>query len=236
MALIECKNLSFSYDGNIVLEGVNFALDKGDYLCIVGENGAGKSTLIKGLLGLKPASSGNIFMQKGLESKYIGYLPQQTQVQKDFPANVYEIVLSGCLNRLGFLPFFTKKERNIAEENIAKLGIEDLKSACYRDLSGGQQQRVLLARALCAGKDLLLLDEPVAGLDPLVSHEMYQVISKINCEMQTTLIMVSHDINTAIDYANKVLHLKRSQIFFGSTDEYKKTAIAKKFLGGGSVD
>ena len=164
--LITCEKLSFAYDGTIVLKELDFSVQQNDYLCIVGENGAGKSTLIKGLLKLKKPISGIIRMENGLQAKQIGYLPQQTVVQKDFPTSVYEVVLSGCLTSLGIVPFYTKKEKARVNENLKKMGIEHLKNRCYRELSGGQQQRVLLARALCATKKLILLDEPAAGLDP----------------------------------------------------------------------
>lgn len=186
MDLITCKNISFVYDGVPSVKNLNFSVEQNDYLCIVGENGAGKSTLIKGLLRLKKPSSGTIRLGNGLLTKEIGYLPQQTTVQKDFPASVYEVVLSGCLNRLGVKPFYTKKEKKITNENLRKMGIENLKNCCYRELSGGQQQRVLLARALCATKKVILLDEPVAGLDPVVTQSLYELIRQINEDMGIT--------------------------------------------------
>ena len=197
MDLITCKNISFVYDGVPSVKNLNFSVEQNDYLCIVGENGAGKSTLIKGLLRLKKPSSGTIRLGNGLLTKEIGYLPQQTTVQKDFPASVYEVVLSGCLNRLGVKPFYTKKEKKITNENLRKMGIENLKNCCYRELSGGQQQRVLLARALCATKKVILLDEPVAGLDPVVTQSLYELIRQINEDMGITVVMVSHDIRKA---------------------------------------
>ena len=158
MDLITCKNISFVYNGVPAVKNLNFSVAQNDYLCIVGENGAGKSTLIKGLLRLKKPSSGTIRLGNGLLAKEIGYLPQQTAVQKDFPASVYEVVLSGCLNRLGLKPFYTKRQKELANENLQKMGITKLKNRCYRELSGGQQQRVLLARALCAAMKVILLD------------------------------------------------------------------------------
>lgn len=232
MSLISCKQVSFGYDGVQVISGLDFTVEQGDYLCIVGENGAGKSTLIKGLLRLKKPSGGSVLMGDGLVAKEIGYLPQQTVVQKDFPASVYEVVLSGCLNSLGWHPFYTAKQRTMAKDNMEKLGITHLKHKCYRDLSGGQQQRVLLARALCATGKLLLLDEPAAGLDPLVTAELYDLIAKIN-NSGITIIMVSHDVHVATQYANRVLHLCHSQLFFGSVTGYQNSEIGKTFLGGG---
>ena len=192
MELISCNNVSFSYENTSVIKDLSFSVNSGDYLCIVGENGSGKSTLIKGLLGLKNPSSGQIVRGSELKSNEIGYLPQQTPAQKDFPASVFEVVLSGRLNSRGIRPFYTKNDKKIAEENIHRLGIEHLQKRSYRELSGGQQQRVLLARALCASKKLLLLDEPVTGLDPIVTEEMYRLIDELNKKEKITIIMVSH--------------------------------------------
>jgi len=191
MALLTIRNVSLGYEGKTVVENLSFAVNHGDYLCIVGENGSGKSTLIKALLRLKAPLSGTIETGGGLKANEIGYLPQQTLVQKDFPASVQEIVLSGCLNRCGLRPGFNKAERRLAADNMEKLGIAPLAKRCYRELSGGQQQRVLLARALCATRSLLLLDEPVAGLDPKVTIEMYALIERLNREDGITVIMVS---------------------------------------------
>ena len=195
MNLITCKNISFVYDGVPAVKDLDFSVEPNDYLCIVGENGAGKSTLVKGLLRLKKPASGTIHMGNGLLAKEIGYLPQQTAGQKDFPASVYEVVLSGCLNRLGLKPFYTKREKELANENLQKMGITKLKNRCYRELSGGQQQRVLLARALCATKKVILLDEPAAGLDPVVTQNLYELIRQINEDMGITIIMVSSSVN-----------------------------------------
>lgn len=231
MAILECKDLSFGYDGRTVLENVSFAVNAGDYLCVVGENGSGKSTLIKGLLGLKAPQTGVISFGDGLKHTEIGYLPQQTQLQKDFPASVWEVVLSGRLNCLGGL-FYTKADKDAANANIERMGIEDIKYACYQELSGGQQQRVLLARALCATKKLLLLDEPVTGLDPVAANEMYNLIKLINLCDNISVIMVSHDIHEAVRYATKILHLGRTQLFFGTAAEYRESDAARRFLGG----
>ncbi|MCD8028854.1 MAG: metal ABC transporter ATP-binding protein [Erysipelotrichaceae bacterium] len=232
MSLITCKDVSFTYEGNTVLKDVNFQIDDNDYLCIVGENGAGKSTLMKGILKLKKPSTGSIIMSDGLKANEIGYLPQQTDVQKDFPASVFEVVLSGCLNKLKTKPFYSKKEKDIASNNMERLGIAHLKDQCFRDLSGGQKQRVLLARALCATSKVLLLDEPVAGLDPVVTQELYELIDKINKEMNITIIMVSHDIEASLKYAKHILHLHSKQLFFGSVEQYINSDVGKRFLGG----
>lgn len=236
MSLITCTNTAFAYDGVTALKNLNFAVEQGDYLCIAGENGSGKSTLIKGLLRLKKPSEGTIALGDGLHFDEIGYLPQQTAVQRDFPASVREVVLSGCLNRLGLKPFYTKKERELAQISMKRLGIGELKSACYRELSGGQQRRVLLARALCAAKKLILLDEPAAGLDPLITQELYDIIGEINAQMNMSVIMVSHDIAEAVKYANKVLHLQHEQVFFGSSAQYAQSEIGMKFMRGEKID
>ena len=232
MALISCENLRFAYDGVPVLEDVNFSLQAGDYLCVVGENGSGKSTLIKGLLGLKAPDGGSIRFGDGLKSTEIGYLPQQTQVQRDFPASVEEVVLSGCLNSLGRRLHYNDTDRQLARHNMERMGIEDLAGRSYQALSGGQQQRVLLARALCATRKLLLLDEPVTGLDPIATGEMYNLIKLVNLCDDITVIMVSHDIHAAVRYATHILHLGHKQLFFGSAAAYRESDLARRFLGG----
>lgn len=228
--LLKCENLSFSYENTGVIKGLSFSVARGDYLCIVGENGSGKSTLVKGLLGLKSAAEGKIEKTKALGSGCIGYLPQQTPAQKDFPASVYEVVISGRLSSRGLRPFYSAKDKKIAMDNIRRLGVEDLIRRSYRDLSGGQQQRVLLARALCAGSTLLLLDEPVTGLDPIVTEEMYRLIDELNKKEGITIIMVSHDINSAVKYASHILHLKYDNSFFGTTNEYIESPMGQYFF------
>lgn len=220
MAIITCEDLVVGYDGAGILEPLNFRIESGDYLCIIGENGSGKSTLMKTLLHLTPPISGRIIMDEGLRHGEIGYLPQQTLVQRDFPASVQEIVLSGCLNRMGRRPFFKARERELANEMMRKMRIYDLKDRCYRELSGGQQQRVLLARALCATRKVLLLDEPVAGLDPSVTEEMYRIIESLNKDDGITIIMISHDLASVEGYAEHVLSIGKN-IFFGTKEEYR---------------
>lgn len=232
MSLIRCENVSFAYGGKTAVSGVNFEVNAGDYLCIIGENGAGKSTLIRGLLRLKKPSSGNITYGDGLHPNEIGYLPQQTEAQKDFPATVREVVLSGCLNSLGMHFFYSKDEKRRAHDNMELLGITDLSDRCYRELSGGQQQRVLLARALCATKKLLLLDEPVTGLDPVIAGELYRVIRDLREQKHITIIMVSHDVNGAVREADHILHLANGQKFCGPTVRYINDPIGRAFLGG----
>ena len=232
MPLIKCENVSIGYEGQTVVKDLDFAIEKGDYLCIVGENGSGKSTLVKSLLGLKNVEKGRITFGDGLKQNEIGYLPQQTDGQKDFPASVYEVVLSGRLNSRGFHPFYTAADRKQALEKMDLLGIRDLERQCFRDLSGGQKQRALLARALCATKTLLLLDEPVTGLDPVMTEEMYQLISRINREQKVTVLMVSHDLKNILPCATHILHLDQKQLFFGTTEEYRSSEVGKEFLGG----
>lgn len=220
MAQLTCNKLTLGYNSKIILENLSFSVNKGDYLYIVGENGSGKTTLMKTLLRLLKPMSGEIKTGDGLLPDEIGYLPQQTDVQKDFPASVREIVLSGCQSRCGRRPFYNKEEKQLANENMKKLGIESLSKKCYRELSGGQQQRVLLARALCATQKMLLLDEPVTGLDPNATEEMYSLINDLH-KSGITIIMISHDIEAAKKYATHVLHIGK-EIFFGDVEHYGK--------------
>lgn len=234
MEQLICNNLSLGYDGNIILSDVNFSVNRGEYLCIVGENGSGKSTLMKTILQLQSPLYGSIVTGDDLKQNEIGYLPQQTIVQRDFPASVREIVLSGCLNRCGYRPYFNQEEKQLAKQNMEKMEISNLSKHCYRELSGGQQQRVLLARALCATQKMLLLDEPVSGLDPKVTQEMYELIYRLNKEDGITVIMISHDITTVLKYASHILHIG-SPIFFGTKEEYLNSEIGKlyaSFEGG----
>ena len=227
MALLTCQDLCLGYDGKEILHNLNFEIHTGDYLCIVGENGSGKSTLMKTVLGLQQPMSGKVLTGDGLAQNEIGYLPQQTVVQRDFPATVWEIVLSGCQGRCGLRPFYTKEEKQLAEDNIEKMGITHLTKRCYRELSGGQQQRVLLARALCATKKMLLLDEPVSGLDPKVTAEMYALIEKLNRD-GITVIMISHDLNAALTYASHILHIGDT-VFYGTKAEYLASGVQNGF-------
>ncbi len=219
MAQLTCRELSVGYDGKAVVQHLNFEVFAGDYLCIVGENGSGKSTLMKTLLGLQVPISGRILTGDGLRKNEIGYLPQQTAAQKDFPASVREIVLSGCQGRCGSRPFYNKEEKKLAADAMEKMQVAPLAKRCYRTLSGGQQQRVLLARALCATRKMLLLDEPVSGLDPKVTAELYALIQKLNYEDGITVVMISHDLNAALQYASHILHIG-DRVFFGTKAAY----------------
>ena len=239
MSQLTCENLSLGYDGKTVVSNLSFTVNAGDYLCIVGANGSGKSTLMKTILNLKAPLAGKISSGDGLTPNEIGYLPQQTVVQKDFPASVREVVLSGCLNRRGLRPFYNKAEKQMAEDNMEKLGILSIAKSCYRELSGGQQQRVLLARALCATRKILLLDEPTAGLDPQATADMYELIAALNAA-GITIIMVSHDIGASIKYASHILHVNpagddsKQASFFGKKAEYVESEIGRMYavLGG----
>ena len=231
MEQLRCEDLTLGYEGKEIVRGLSFSVNKGEYVCIVGENGSGKSTLVKVLLGLHAPISGEVKRAREL-THGIGYLPQQTAVQRDFPASVEEIVLSGFAGRMGLRPFYTKRERNRARANMERLGVASLAGRCYRELSGGQQQRVLLARALCATGELLLLDEPVAGLDPKATAELYAIIKELNRKDGITVLMVSHDIATALTYADRILHIGH-EVFFGSREEYLDSSLGRAFATGG---
>lgn len=230
MPQLLCQNLAVGYDGKTVVSGLNFEVCAGDYLCIVGENGAGKSTLVKTLMQLQSPLSGSIRFDDGLQKKEIGYLPQQTIVQKDFPASVQEIVRSGCQTRCGLRPFYSREEKQLAADAMRKMQVEGLRKRCYRELSGGQQQRVLLARALCAARKMLLLDEPAAGLDPKVTAELYSLIEKLNREDGVTILMISHDIHAAVRYASHILHIGQ-EVFFGTKEAYLQSSQGQSFVG-----
>ena len=228
MQLLHCENLSFSYDGKVAVKDVTFSISSGEYICIVGENGSGKSTLVKGLLQLHPPSGGTLRLGDCLKGD-IGYLPQQKTSWKHFPASVLEVTLSGCLNRMKLRPFYGKKEKQQAMENLERMGIAHLHRHCFRELSGGQQQRVLLARALCAAKHLLILDEPIASLDPIAAKEFYEQIQRLHTELHMAVLMVSHDMKNALSYGEKILHLDTKQLFFGTTDAYLATGTGQRF-------
>lgn len=235
MAYITCEDLTLRYESLIVQEHLSFTVEKGDYLCIVGENGSGKSTLMKCLLGLKQADGGTLKFGDGLKRNEIGYLPQQSQIQRTFPASVREVVLSGCLNGRAIHPFYSKAEKARAAEQMECLNITQLADRSYRELSGGQQQRVLLARALCATKKLLLLDEPLTGLDPLVATELYGILQHIHDDHGITVIMVTHDVECAVRHAKRILHIGKNESFFGSCADYEKSEVGRRFLGENAV-
>lgn len=229
---ITCEHVDFGYENIDAVIDLNLEICQGDYLCVVGENGSGKSTLIKGLLGLIRPTAGTLTVADELKRGGIGYLPQQTAAQKDFPATVYEVVLSGALGRRGSRPFYSPAEHRLAAKNMERLGIMDLKRACYRDLSGGQQQRALIARALCATDQMLILDEPITGLDPSAIQDFYHLIRKLNRKDGITIIMVSHDIRNVLTQAGRILHLQQRVLFDGTAKDYASSMTAKQFLGG----
>lgn len=229
--LLKCEHVDFGYENQDAVVDVSLEVHTGDYICIVGENGSGKSTLMKGILGLLKPTSGKIEVSEELKKAGIGYLPQQTAAQKDFPATVFEVVLSGCLGKRGNRPFYSRTEKETAQLNLEKLGIAELKQNCFRDLSGGQKQRVLIARALCATDKLLILDEPITGLDPSAIQEFYQLIRKLNQEEQVAILMVSHDMANVVHQAKKILHLQQKALFWGSMRDYVQSGAARSFLG-----
>lgn len=239
--MVQCTDVSLAWESHTVVSGLSFAVRKGDYLCIVGENGSGKSTLVKAMLGLHPVAEGNITVNTTVKNGGIGYLPQQTPAQKDFPASVREVVQSGCLHSMRRSPFLNREQKHKAVCAMEKVGITELANRCYRDLSGGQQQRVLLARAFCATERLIFLDEPIAGLDPLAMKDMYDIIATMNrpsechiCDHDhqgVTVVMVSHDIRAAVKHASHILHVDKGQSFFGTTKDYLKTTLGRRFAG-----
>lgn len=226
MSQLSCKNITIAYEKEIVVSDVSFDIESGDYVSVVGENGTGKSSILKAILGLVPMKNGTVTFENGFYKNHIGYLSQQNSMQKEFPASVYEVVLSGCLNSKGILPFYNKAAKNLAKENLARLGMEEYLRKSFADLSGGQKQRVLLARALCATDRMIFLDEPVTGLDPVAIKEMYGLIHKLNKEMNITIVMVTHDIENAMEYSDKILHLTRDDYFFGTKEEYGSSPFA----------
>ena len=234
MTLLTCERLCLGYNGREIVHDLDFSVDSGDCLCIVGENGAGKSTLMRTILGLQPPLRGSVRFGEGLTPGGIGYLPQQTVVQRDFPASVREIVLSGCQGRCGTRPFYRREDKTRARRMMERLGLTDLQRRCYRELSGGQQQRVLLARALCAAETVLLLDEPVTGLDPVVAAELYRIIRDLNREDGITILMISHDVAAAVRYASHILHIGPSP-FFGTRQAYLESSLGKRFLAEGGT-
>lgn len=227
MSQLRCCNITIAYEKDIIVKDLSFEAERGDYISIVGENGTGKSSLLKAILGLLHVKSGEILFGDGLRRNNIGYLSQQNPMQKDFPASVFEVVLSGCLNSRGMLPFFGAKDKKKAKSNLGKLGMASLLRQSFADLSGGQKQRVLLARALCATDKMIFLDEPITGLDPAAMRDMYELIEKLNREMNITIVMVTHDIENAIKYSNKILCLRKEDYFFGSKEEFKESEYGK---------
>ncbi len=273
--LITCRHVDFGYENHDAVVDLSMEVDEGDYLCVVGANGSGKSTLVKGLLGLIKPLKGELTVAEELRRTGIGYLPQQTAAQRDFPATVREVVLSGTLSRRAAqspddagvekgtlnrgaaqssddagmkegtpetcfqrrkpfykMPFYSAEDKRQAAACMEKLGISDLKNHCYRELSGGQQQRVLIARALCAASRMLILDEPITGLDPSAIQDFYRLVRRLNRDEGVTILMVTHDVAGVISQANRILHLQQRVIFFGKPEDYRRTAAGRRYLGG----
>ena len=230
MSCLKCEHVSFAYENQTVVSDLSFQVEEGDYLCIIGENGTGKSTLMRGIVGRTRPSLGTVAVGDGTRQNQIGYVPQQTPVQSDFPASVWEVVLSGCINSRGWRPGFGEREKKLAKEKLSLLGIEDLKSRSFRELSGGQRQRVLLARSLCAAQKLILLDEPATGLDPVAAEDFYRLLRKLNKELKITVIMISHDIREALECADHILYLSHASHFFGTTDAFLESVPGQRFV------
>lgn len=234
--ILRCENISLSYDGNVVAENIDFVVNEGDYLCILGENGSGKTTLVNAVMGLKKVHGGRIIYGEGVGPGNIGYLPQKESTNPDFPVSVREIVRTGFAGKRGFRFFYSREERKRADALMEKLCISEFSERSFSELSGGQQKRVLLARALCSAEKLLVLDEPAASLDPIVTEELYSMTRELNKSEGIAVIMVSHDVASARKYASHILHIKQEQLFFGTVSDYEKTELAREYLGGHSHD
>ena len=227
--LIVCRDVSLGYEGQTVLSHLDLTIRDGDYLCIVGDNGSGKSTLLRGLLGLLAPQAGEILRAPELERGAVGYLPQQTRAQRDFPATVFEVALSGCLNQKGSRFFYTRAQKSQTLMNLGKLGVLEWKDKCYRELSGGQQQRVLLARALCAAGRLLILDEPITGLDPAAAQDLYKTLAYLNRTEHMAIVMVTHDLAPALRSAKTVFHIGQRGTFLGTVADYLASPQGRRF-------
>lgn len=223
MNLIETKDLSFSYQGKEdALKNINIQIKEGTFTCIVGENGSGKSTLLKCILGLNKGYTGEI-----IKESHIGYLPQKTEIQTHFPASIEEIVLSGTISNNPRSIFYKKEDKILSENIMKKLGIYDIRKKCFADLSGGQQQRVLIARSLCGTKNLIILDEPTNGLDPEICKQIYELLDEFKKNDKITVLMVSHDIERALNYADEVIKIENGEVSFIGTPSEFKTGGAK---------
>ena len=229
MILISGRNLTLGYEGQPIIRNLSFSVEQGDYLCIVGENGSGKSTFVKTVLSLIEPLDGEIRYSGGLKKNEIGYLPQQSGIQRDFPSSVMEVVLSGCLNRHKRIFGYSAEEKKKACYELEKLGLSEYRKASFQELSGGQQQRVLLARALMATEKLLFLDEPVTGLDPKTSSELYEIVDSLN-RNGITIMMVTHDIHPALNDARTILHLSHNGYFFGPKEKYFLSPMGMEFM------
>lgn len=219
MALIRLEDAVISYEGSVAVSGASFAVEKGDYLVILGENGSGKSSIMKAMLGLVRLKSGKIEYGEGLRQNMIGYLPQISRIQRDFPASVEEVVISGMVSRMTNPFFMGRAQKERARDQMELMGVYEYRKKSYRALSGGQQQRVLLARAMCATDSILLLDEPVTGLDPQTTGEMYSIIHMLN-RRGVAIVTVSHDMRGALRDARHVLVMDHRVSFYGDREAY----------------
>ena len=227
--MIKLENLTIGYDNQIILKDVNLSINEGEYVCILGANGSGKSTLLKTVLGLIKPLTGKIIIDKKTS---IGYVPQAKMLQQDFPATVNEIVMSGCLKKMKWRPFYTKKERDLANKNMKLLQISSLKNKSFSELSGGQQQRALIARALCATNKVLFLDEPFTALDGYGALKLYGILKKLNRDEHVTIVVISHDVDTILRYASHVIHVDETIVFDGTKEEYLESSFMKEYKGG----
>lgn len=227
--MIKLENLTIGYDNQIILKDVNLSINEGEYVCILGANGSGKSTLLKTVLGLIKPLTGKIIIDKKTS---IGYVPQAKMLQQDFPATVNEIVMSGCLKKMKWRPFYTKKERDLANKNMKLLQISSLKNKSFSELSGGQQQRALIARALCATNKVLFLDEPFTALDGYGALKLYGILKKLNRDEHVTIVVISHDVDTILRYANHVIHVDETIVFDGTKEDYLESSFMKEYKGG----
>lgn len=220
MAILTAKKVKIGFGENVVIKDASFSLDEGDFACVVGTNGSGKSTLIKAILGLIKPMSGTIEYGEGLTQTTIGYLPQETRPDANFPATVEEIVLSGCLGHMKMRPFYCHKEHEHVRESLRTLGIDELAKASFMKLSGGQKQKVLLARSLSATKKLLILDEPSNNLDYKSRKDFYKTLKKLNSEQGLTIIMITHDLDADDLIGNKVVAISDGVAKIAATAEY----------------
>ena len=222
MSIIKIENMSFGYTNSYeTLSNINMEINEGEFVTIIGENGSGKSSLIKCILGLNKVQKGKITVKNR-----IGYLPQMTEIQNNFPATIEEIVLSGTIPQNIKKIFYTKEDKKKAEETMKKLNLYDMRKKCFYELSGGQRQRVLIARALCSTDQVLLLDEPVNGLDPKIVTGIYEMLYNLNKNQGLTIIMVSHDIDRSIQYSTRVIEIENGKIVKDiNAKDYKKEGI-----------
>ena len=218
MTILEVENLKVSYSNHVALENINFKIDNGDYVCLVGENGSGTSTLVKTIVGLLKPDEGKINLNISLDE--VAYLSQTNLKELDFPATAKEIIMSG-VQKHRKLPFYTKKDKEAYEEIIKKLKIEELQNRRIGDLSGGQKQRILIARALIRNPKLLILDEPATGLDYNITKELYKILENENKNHQMTIIMATHDLDELNEIKPRIIYLAKTIKYDGELEAWK---------------